>query len=122
MYSCIRLSVLLSRKSPNSDRIFSFAEPVGPCAIARKLAQETDHLPFCDEDGFFSKEQCSGSECWCCDKCGNELHGTKAAPWEMPSCSKQMFKDYSPSFSVSVALAFHKIQFRLSDGPISTPL
>ncbi|XP_037080107.1 proteoglycan Cow-like [Pollicipes pollicipes] len=35
------------------------------------------YLPSCDSDGFYRPTQCHGSQCWCADRYGVELKGTR---------------------------------------------
>ncbi|XP_071954539.1 uncharacterized protein [Antedon mediterranea] len=34
---------------------------------------------YCRQDGFYESRQCHGSICWCVDRCGNEIKGTKGS-------------------------------------------
>ncbi|KAJ7420090.1 testican-3 [Willisornis vidua] len=37
------------------------------------------YIPFCDEDGYYKPSQCHGSigQCWCVDRYGNEVTGSR---------------------------------------------
>lgn len=37
------------------------------------------YLPSCDEDGYYRSHQChsSSSQCWCVDRYGNEIAGSR---------------------------------------------
>ena len=43
-------------------------------------------IPRCTEDGSFEKIQCHGSVCYCVDKDGNEISGTKTSLPDTPNC------------------------------------
>ncbi|XP_053315113.1 nidogen-1 isoform X2 [Spea bombifrons] len=45
-------------------------------------------VPQCDENGNFSPRQChvSSGYCWCVDRDGNELNGTRTGPGVIPPC------------------------------------
>ncbi|CAH2251167.1 Nidogen-1 [Pelobates cultripes] len=55
--------------------------PRGP----RPLGQ---FVPQCDENGNYSPRQChaSSGNCWCVDRNGNELNGTRVGPGVIPPC------------------------------------
>lgn len=45
-------------------------------------------VPRCDEDGFFMSKQCNPKkECWCVDRNGAELMGSRKVKGEDPKCS-----------------------------------
>lgn len=59
-------------------------------------------IPQCDEHGHYLPTQCHGSTgyCWCVDRDGNEIDGTRSGPGVRPPCKwlKQLFLvDISPS-------------------------
>lgn len=43
-------------------------------------------IPRCKEDGSFEEIQCQGSFCYCVDKDGNEIYGTKTYRPDTPNC------------------------------------
>ncbi|XP_006821660.1 uncharacterized protein LOC100371432 [Saccoglossus kowalevskii] len=46
-----------------------------PCT--RQLDIWTDYMPDCDKNGYYKHKQCVGEECWCVNKCGVEVEGTR---------------------------------------------
>ena len=46
---------------------------------ADKAAKSSDRafVPQCDENGAFKKTQCHNGQCWCVNKNGKELKGTR---------------------------------------------
>lgn len=46
------------------------------CLCVRFTGQ---YIPLCDEDGYYKPTQCHGSigQCWCVDRYGNEVIGTR---------------------------------------------
>ena len=63
-----------------------------PCQMARKnssgLPFGSSYLIRCKQDGSYEEVQCSGSTgfCWCVDKNGSELEGTKTrGPLKCPA-------------------------------------
>ncbi|XP_071390603.1 nidogen-1 [Centroberyx affinis] len=45
-------------------------------------------IPTCDEQGAYEPMQCHGSTgyCWCVDRNGQEIHGTRSGPGSRPMC------------------------------------
>ncbi|KAF8375664.1 test-1, partial [Pristionchus pacificus] len=48
-------------------------------------------LPHCDIDGFFSPSQCHKGECWCVDKYGREMDGSRVHK-ALPDCRQYAVK------------------------------
>ncbi|XP_070557411.1 balbiani ring protein 3-like [Ptychodera flava] len=54
-----------------------------PCTAAVREAYanfvQGKHIPYCDEDGYYEKEQCDPTtrECWCSDRYGKEVEGSR---------------------------------------------
>uniref|UniRef100_A0A3Q0RB25 Nidogen 1 n=1 Tax=Amphilophus citrinellus TaxID=61819 RepID=A0A3Q0RB25_AMPCI len=46
------------------------------------------YVPMCDENGEYRSMQCHGStgQCWCVDRNGQEISGTRAGPGSTPMC------------------------------------
>ena len=63
-------------------------------------------MPECQDDGSFAPAQCdrSSAQCWCVDKNGNELVGTRTA--NQPSCTSR--GSYNVSLS-RLSIRFTKI-------------
>uniref|UniRef100_A0A8B9GXY4 Thyroglobulin type-1 domain-containing protein n=1 Tax=Astyanax mexicanus TaxID=7994 RepID=A0A8B9GXY4_ASTMX len=51
-------------------------EQNGDLKLFHSLSQ---YIPACDEDGFYRSHQCHGStgQCWCVDRYGNEVAGSR---------------------------------------------
>lgn len=60
------------------------------CQDQRQRALENrapgSFIPRCKEDGGFEEIQCQGSVCYCVDKDGNEIYGTKTSRPGTPNC------------------------------------
>ncbi|XP_022806051.1 uncharacterized protein LOC111343164 [Stylophora pistillata] len=56
-------------------------------------------IPKCTEDGSFEKIQCHGSVCYCVDKDGNEISGTKTSLPDTPNCLVPKPTDEDPTKS-----------------------
>lgn len=50
--------------------------------------RDDQYVPQCDDLGHFIPLQCHGKSdfCWCVDKDGRELPGTRSQPGTMPAC------------------------------------
>lgn len=48
-----------------------------------------EYIPQCESDGSYAALQCHGSTgyCWCVDRDGNEIVGSRKQPGDMPACS-----------------------------------
>lgn len=48
-------------------------------------------VPECDEHGYYVPTQCHGStgQCWCVDRDGRELEGTRTRPGMRPPCKSE---------------------------------
>ena len=81
------------------------APPVPECEIRRQLVlgasngelrvaltRKDIQFPRCNSDGSFSKIQCwaATGQCWCVDKDGNEIQGTRSSA-SKPKCPKREF-------------------------------
>ncbi|XP_072524388.1 testican-1 [Salminus brasiliensis] len=75
-------------KLSNNEWCYCFQKPEGlPCqnemnrihAQGRRKALIGSYIPRCTEDGYFKATQCHGStgQCWCVDKYGNEIAGSR---------------------------------------------
>ncbi|XP_053567076.1 nidogen-1 [Bombina bombina] len=64
------------------DNVLGYASPRGPRPPIGQF------VPSCDEDGNYTPIQChSGTGyCWCVDREGNELNGTRTGPGFRPPC------------------------------------
>lgn len=76
-----------------SDGIITTSVPLlSTCQLQRKQASEKKLLgtfiPRCSAEGHFAPVQCHGStgECWCVDKQGKELLGSRKRA-EVPNCT-----------------------------------
>jgi len=77
--------------------IFCYNCYIGQEAVSNILIQYLcitgQYIPLCDEDGYYKPSQCHGSvgQCWCVDRYGNEVTGSRTngaaecgkfrAPW-----------------------------------------
>ncbi|XP_074069451.1 nidogen-2 [Macrotis lagotis] len=52
------------------------------------IPREDQYVPQCDESGHFNPLQCHGNSnyCWCVDKDGREIEGTRSHPGIIPAC------------------------------------
>lgn len=73
------------------------------------------YIPLCDEDGYYKPTQCHGSvgQCWCVDRYGNEVIGSRING--VADCGKRMahfiqFPNTQLNFSKAHELvqAFHE--------------
>lgn len=48
------------------------------------------YIPVCDESGAYEPMQCHGSSgyCWCVDRNGQEIPGTRSEPGSRPMCEE----------------------------------
>jgi len=65
--------------------------PGKSCVEARAAPSELsismgEFVPLCKEDGSYNEKQCGGGFCWCVDKNGKEIKGTRVPPWGEPKC------------------------------------
>lgn len=55
------------------------------------------YVPLCDEDGYYKPTQCHGSlgQCWCVDRYGNEVMGSRTSG--VADCGRKgyIFNDFS---------------------------
>ncbi|KAM8953515.1 nidogen-1 [Pelodytes ibericus] len=65
----------------HQESILGFISPRGPRPVGL-------FVPQCDDNGNYSPRQCHASSgyCWCVDKDGNELNGTRTGPGVIPPC------------------------------------
>lgn len=75
-------------KLSNNEWCFCFQKPEGlPCQTekskiqsqSRKKSLIGSYIPRCTDEGYFKPTQCHGStgQCWCVDKYGNEIAGSR---------------------------------------------
>eukprot|EP00794_Sanderia_malayensis_P014103 gene14103-15576_t len=58
------------------------------CEQKREIASDDSYVATCDENGEFTKVQCSTKNCWCVDEDGEEIDGTRTATGD-PVCEKK---------------------------------
>ncbi|KAK3558543.1 hypothetical protein QTP86_019014 [Hemibagrus guttatus] len=70
-------------KLSNNEWCYCFQKPdenaQPSAASAKTTVRERAYVPRCTEDGYFKATQCHGStgQCWCVDKYGNEIAGSR---------------------------------------------
>ncbi|XP_061643951.1 testican-1 isoform X2 [Phyllopteryx taeniolatus] len=75
-------------KLSNNEWCYCFQKPEGlPCQAEKSRMQNPSrrksligsYIPRCTEEGYFKSTQCHGStgQCWCVDKYGNEIAGSR---------------------------------------------
>ncbi|XP_077589133.1 testican-1 isoform X2 [Stigmatopora nigra] len=85
-------------KLSNNEWCYCFQKPEGsPCRAEKSKIQNPgrrksligSYVPRCAEDGYFKATQCHGStgQCWCVDKYGNEIAGSRKQG--NPNCSEE---------------------------------
>ncbi|XP_039593799.1 nidogen-1 [Polypterus senegalus] len=64
------------------DRILGVVSPRGPRPVPGQ------YIPVCDDQGNYRPLQCHGStgQCWCVDRNGQEIQGTRTQPGIRPPC------------------------------------
>ena len=50
-----------------------------------------DFIPNCESNGDFKDVQCRGMSCFCVDRNGNEIQGTKTSRPSRPNCDGETF-------------------------------
>ncbi|MEQ2228207.1 Testican-1, partial [Ilyodon furcidens] len=84
-------------KLSNNEWCYCFQKPEGlPCQTeksriqnqSRKKSLIGSYIPRCTEEGYYKPTQCHGStgQCWCVDKYGNEIAGSRKQG--NPSCDE----------------------------------
>ncbi|XP_078145344.1 testican-1-like [Centroberyx gerrardi] len=85
-------------KLSNNEWCYCFQKPEGlPCQNeksriqiqSRQTSLTGSYIPRCTEEGYFKPTQCHGStgQCWCVDKYGNELAGSRKQG--NPNCDEE---------------------------------
>uniref|UniRef100_A0AAQ4NMM0 SPARC (osteonectin), cwcv and kazal like domains proteoglycan 1 n=1 Tax=Gasterosteus aculeatus aculeatus TaxID=481459 RepID=A0AAQ4NMM0_GASAC len=75
-------------KLSNNEWCYCFQKPEGlPCQAEKSIIQNQSrrksligfYIPRCTEEGYYKPTQCHGStgQCWCVDKYGNEIAGSR---------------------------------------------
>lgn len=83
--------------STQSGIIQSIGEQLTKCQEQRERALQNrapgSFIPRCAQDGSFENIQCQGFVCYCVDKDGNEISGTKTTLPDTPNCLVPRPKD-----------------------------
>ncbi|XP_051936913.1 testican-1 isoform X1 [Hippocampus zosterae] len=85
-------------KLSNNEWCYCFQKPEGlPCQAEKSRIQNPSrrkslvgyYIPRCTEEGYFKPTQCHGStgQCWCADKYGNEIAGSRKQG--NPNCDEE---------------------------------
>ena len=82
--------MLLMEKAEFSVMLHTLGGRLTRCQDQRERALQNRapgrFIPRCKEDGSFEEIQCQGSFCYCVDKDGNEIYGTKTYRPDTPNC------------------------------------
>uniref|UniRef100_A0A667X6G3 SPARC (osteonectin), cwcv and kazal like domains proteoglycan 1 n=1 Tax=Myripristis murdjan TaxID=586833 RepID=A0A667X6G3_9TELE len=103
-------------KLSNNEWCYCFQKPKGlPCQNEKsRLTQSPQkiligsYIPQCTDDGYFKPTQCHGStgQCWCVDKYGNEIAGSRKH--SNPNCDEE--QETSGDFGSGGAVILHDSQ------------
>lgn len=85
--------VLLSEREKTAcerhrERAVSASANTGGYFFFRPRPAVGQYVPTCDAYGAYEPMQCHGSlgQCWCVDREGQEITGTRTGPGNTPSC------------------------------------
>ncbi|KAL2102011.1 hypothetical protein ACEWY4_003772 [Coilia grayii] len=62
------------------------------------------YVPQCDEQGQFEEVQCSGSECWCVDRQGQEVKGSRMVG-SRPRCPSQCERERDAAITAKASMS-----------------
>uniref|UniRef100_A0A8V0XR81 Testican-3 n=2 Tax=Neognathae TaxID=8825 RepID=A0A8V0XR81_CHICK len=78
-------SIYLDKNEPCTRAFFNSCDTYKDSLISNNewcycfQRQQGQYIPLCDEDGYYKPSQCHGSvgQCWCVDRYGNEVTGSR---------------------------------------------